>query len=102
MTAKEIGLELIELVGRNSNVGELSEPGIDPVDRLARSDGPLDQSAALQQRAPGFGLDRDPNCRISGDPDYVLDYERLAVQNTGWLGHRPKLTDCPCRFNPRT
>jgi hypothetical protein len=34
MTTDEIGLELIELVGGNSHVGEFPEAGIDPVDRL--------------------------------------------------------------------
>ena len=35
VTAHEIGLKLVELVGGNPYVGELPEAGIDPVDRLA-------------------------------------------------------------------
>ncbi len=34
MAADEIGLELVELVGGDSHVGEFPEAGIDPVDRL--------------------------------------------------------------------
>jgi hypothetical protein len=34
MAANEIGLELVELGGRDSHIGELPEAGIDPVDRL--------------------------------------------------------------------
>ena len=35
MTAHEVGLELVELIGGNPYVGELPEAGIDPVDRLS-------------------------------------------------------------------
>ena len=47
VTANEIGLELIELVGGDPDVCQLSESGIDPVDRLARLNRPLDQLPTL-------------------------------------------------------
>ncbi len=47
MTANEIGLELIELVGGNPDVRQLPESGVDPVDRLARLNRPLHQLPAL-------------------------------------------------------
>src|SRR5215210_895078 len=34
VAANEIGLKLIELVRGNSNIGQLAEPGVDPVDGL--------------------------------------------------------------------
>jgi hypothetical protein len=34
VAANEIGLKLIELMGGNSNVRELAEPGVDSVDGL--------------------------------------------------------------------
>ena len=83
MTADEIGLQLIELVGWNADVGELAEAGIDPVDRLTRLDGAIDQPATLEQRAPGLRVEGDANRGVAGDPDHILDQERLAVQNTG-------------------
>jgi len=57
MASNQIGLQLVQLVGSDPNVGELSESGIDPVNRLPRADGPLDYATTLDQRAPG--LDRD-------------------------------------------
>jgi len=47
VTANQIGLELIELVGGDPDVCQLSESGIDPVDRLARLNRPLDQLPTL-------------------------------------------------------
>src|SRR4026209_840469 len=100
MAANQIGLKLVELVGGNSDVGELSEAGIDPVDRLTGLHRPIHQAPALEQGTPGLGLEGDPHSRRPGLPYHFIDRQRSAVEDAGWLGHRPKLPQSERRFNP--
>jgi len=81
MAAYEMGLELIELVGRNSHVGELPEAGVDAVNSLPRLDGSVHQPAAVEQGAPGRGLKRNPRRGVPGNPNDIFDGERFAVEN---------------------
>jgi hypothetical protein len=67
---------LVEIGRGYPDIGELSEA-------LAGLDRPLDQPATLEQRATSFRLERDTKGGIPGDPDHILDRERLAVQNAG-------------------
>ena len=85
---------------RNPDVGELSEPGVDAVNRLPRVDRLLDDAATLHQRAPGLRFQADAHAGAVGNAEDVIDRERLAVEDVGWWGHRPKLTQSPPRFNP--
>jgi hypothetical protein len=82
VAAYEIGLKLIELMGGNSNVRELAEPGVDSVDRLVRLDGLLYPASALKQSSASSRLQTDPHPRISGNPHDVLNRERLAIEHT--------------------
>jgi hypothetical protein len=59
---------------------------------LPRCDGPIHQPPAFEQRAPSRRLDRNANGGVTGNPYYILDRERSAIENTDWFGHRPKLT----------
>jgi hypothetical protein len=73
VTAYQIGLELIELVGWYAHISELAKTGVNPVDRSTGIDRPLYQSPALEQGASGFWLDLDPGGRITGRPNHVVD-----------------------------
>ena len=61
MAPDQVGLELVELVGRDPHVGELAEAGVDAVDRPPRGDGGLDQAPAAAQRLPRRGRHGHPH-----------------------------------------
>jgi hypothetical protein len=100
VTANQIGLELVQLVGRDAHIGELAETGVDPIDRVTRSDGPVYQCPALEERTPCLGLNPNTDGWITRHPNHISDCERLSVENARWLGHRPKLVQYRRRFNP--
>jgi hypothetical protein len=81
VASNQIGLELIDLIAGNPDVGKLTKPGVDAIDRPAGLDGLLDYTAALRQGTAGPGLDGNPTGGISGHSDHVLDRERVAVKN---------------------
>ena len=62
----------VQLVGRDPDVGELAEAGVDPVDRLPRRDGGLDETTARDQRVRAAGR-VDPEARRPGGADDVRD-----------------------------
>ena len=74
VAADEVGLELVELVGRDPDVGELAEAGIDPVDRLPRRDRARSTSRRLaHQLGAGGRIEGHANARRPGDADHVVD-----------------------------
>ncbi len=86
----QIGLKLIELVGRHPDVGELPEARVDPVDGLPRRDRGLHQPPASPQRVPGGGGHRHLRVFLSGDAHHLRDRQRPAVEHARCLGHGPK------------
>ncbi len=62
---------LLELVGRDADVGELAEAGVDPVDRLPRRDGPLDQPPARDQRVARVGIEPGARPGLAGDAHHI-------------------------------
>jgi hypothetical protein len=84
MASDEIGLQLVELIGRDPNVGELSEPGVDAVNRLPGANGPVDYPSTFYQRAARRWFQADPGGAVPGNADDLFDRERLAVENAGW------------------
>ena len=87
----QVGLELVELVGRDPDVGQLAEAGVDPVDRLPRRDRGLDQAPAAEQlrRAPPESTPTR-TAGVPGDAHHVRDRERAAVERAGCWRHGPK------------
>jgi hypothetical protein len=96
----EVGLELLQLVRGDPDVGELAEPGIDPVYGPTRIDRAIDQSAAPGQSAPRLGVNRYLGGRVARHPNDFFNRQRFSIEYTGWSGHRPKLLQCRRRFNP--
>jgi hypothetical protein len=73
MTADQVDLKLVELVGGDADVGELSEAGVDAVDRLAGGYGGLDQPPALHQGFARRSVHADADSRLSCGADDVPD-----------------------------
>jgi hypothetical protein len=82
VAANQIRLKLIELVRGNSNIRQLAEPGVDPVDGLVRLDGLLYPAPAVKQRSASGRLEADPHPRLPGNSYDILDGERLAIEHT--------------------
>ena len=59
MTAHEVDLELLQFVGGNVNVGQLSEAGADTVNDSALCNDLLDHAARSTDRLLGRGCDLD-------------------------------------------
>ena len=101
MTADQIDLQLLELVGGDADVGELSEAGVDPVDRLTRGDGaprPAGGSRPARHAPPASTRTRRPGS--PGGTDDVLDREGASVERELCGGHRPKVAAPAPGFNP--
>ena len=91
VTADQVGLQPLELIGRDADVGELAEPGVDAVDRGAAGQGPLHQHARGRESGArgGIGDDLDPG--VARQSDHIGESEGLAGQGDGG-GHGAILT----------
>ena len=81
MTADQVDLQLVQLIGRDPHVGQLAEAGIDPVDRLAPRDGAIDPSTTLTQADESVRIEREASCGVPGGRDDVGDGERTTGQH---------------------
>jgi hypothetical protein len=98
----QIGLELLELVGCDPDVGQFAEASVDAVDRLSGLDGVIYETPAREQRSPRLKIHGDPDAGIAGHLNHAIHGKRTAVENTVGSGHRPKLTLSRPRYNPRS
>jgi hypothetical protein len=78
VAADEIELQLPRLVGGDADVGQLPEPRVDAVDRLAGAHGGLDRPARCGHRLQGAGIEGDGRVAARDGHD-IGDRERMAV-----------------------
>ena len=96
MAPDQVDLQLVQLVGRDPDVRQLAEAGVDPVDRLPRRDRGLDQASAAHQLGAGGRIEGHENARRPGGADDLRHGERAAVECERGDGHRPEHR-CPGR-----
>src|SRR5690606_39862828 len=89
MTADQIDLELVEPVGGHAHIGQLPEPGVDPVDRLPARNVAIYQRAALTEGGTRRGLERNPAVRIARGAGDGVNGERSAVEHE-WGGRHAR------------
>jgi hypothetical protein len=80
MAADQIDLELLQLIRRNPDIGQLAEAGIDTVDRLTRRDCPVHQPATFQETLQRTSREAHAAGRIASDSHHTLYRERVAVE----------------------
>ena len=79
MTAEQIDLQLGERLGRDADLGEVAEAGVDPVDRLvaARRTCPTTAARRVHARARIVG-ERDRCTCSSRDRGKIVERQRVA------------------------
>ncbi len=80
VTPDEIDLKLIELAGRHSHIGELSEAGVDAVDGFARRHCLINQTAASLEAGQRVAAQHDARFGRARDLDHIVDREVLATE----------------------
>ena len=80
VAANQIELQRSRLLGLDPHVGELPEPSVDPVDRVATPGGGLDGAAGCAHRSERMRSDGDGHA-MAGDCDDVRDRQGTAVQH---------------------
>ena len=81
VAADQVGLELVEIVRRDANVGELAESGVDPVHRAPTGDRGLDRFPAGDESLAGGAVNGNDRLRAARNPHHVRDGERAAVEH---------------------
>jgi len=81
----EVALILLDLLLGQDDVGQLADPGVDPVHDLLLLDLVLEQGPAFLDPLPGFGIERDGGV-LAGDLDDLLDGQTGAGQRNGHGG----------------
>jgi hypothetical protein len=76
----EIALEVGQLFRRNADRGELTEAGIDPVNRVVALKDVGDRLLARIHARPGLGVERDRRA-ITGDLAQPGQLDRARAQN---------------------
>jgi hypothetical protein len=77
----QVGLEPDHVLRADAHVGQLPEPGVDPVHRLASRDRGFHGRAACRETGQRRCIDGDARARIARDGHEVGQGERTAVEH---------------------